>query len=459
MEKLHINIPEQAAVILNTLTSAGYEAYVVGGCVRDSLLGREPGDWDITTSARPEQVKALFHRTIDTGIAHGTVTVMVNHEGYEVTTYRIDGEYEDCRHPKEVQFTSQLTEDLRRRDFTINAMAYNPESGVIDKFDGISDLREKVIRCVGVPEERFDEDALRMMRAVRFSAQLGFDIDTPTCDAIRKKAGQLVNISAERIQMELVKILTSPNPQFIQLACNLGITAVVLPEYDRIRGVSQRTPNHIFDVESHTLKTLECIEADPVLRLTMLIHDFGKPDVKRVVEGGREIFYKHPEISANYAEKILRRLKFDNDTRTRVVRLVKWHGLKYDASETSVRRALNRVGEDIFDDFIKVQRADIQGKNPVVIPAKLAFLEEKESVYHKVIEEGQCFTIKQLAIGGRDLIAAGIEPGPLLGAVLDKLSEAVIDDQTLNEKEKLLALAQKLKDDHKVYDPKEDFFM
>lgn len=459
MERLSMRIPENAAVILKGLSEAGYEAYVVGGCVRDSLLGREPKDWDITTSARPEQVKAVFAHTIDTGIEHGTVTVMIGKEGYEVTTYRIDGEYEDSRHPKEVQFTSQLLEDLKRRDFTINAMAYNPDRGIVDAFDGIGDLERKIIRCVGVPQERFDEDALRIMRAVRFSAQLGFEIDGPTKEAITEKVQQLENISAERIQMELVKILVSDHPEYMRLACDLGITAVVLPEYDRIRGVSQHTPNHIYDVEEHTLRAMMNIVPDKVLRLTMLMHDFGKPDVKKVVEGSREIFYKHPEVSAAYAEKIMRRLKFDNDTRTKVVRLVKWHGLKYDASEVSVRRALNRVGQDIFEDFIRVQHADIEAKNPAVIPGKLALLAEKEKTYHKVIAEGQCFTVRQLAIGGLDLIRAGIEPGPLLGAVLDKLTEAVIDDQRMNNKEKLLELAEKLKDDPAVFTPKEDFFM
>lgn len=459
MEQLQITIPKKAAVILSTLMTAGYEAYIVGGCVRDCLLGREPKDWDITTSAKPHEVKELFSRTIDTGIEHGTVTVMIDHEGYEVTTYRVDGEYEDCRHPKQVLFTDNLLEDLKRRDFTINAMAYNPATGIVDAFDGIGDLKRRVIRCVGIPEERFDEDALRILRAVRFSAQLDFDIDGATCGAIRSRAPQLVNISAERIQMELVKILTSPNPQHMKMACDLGITAIILPEYDRIRGVSQHTPNHIYDVETHTLKAMAAISSDLVLRMTMLLHDFGKPDVKRVVDNGREIFYKHPEVSARYAEIILRRLKFDNFTRERVVRLVKWHGLKFDASEVSVRRAMNRVGADIFELFLKVQRADIMAKNPAVIPAKLELLDQKEQVYHRIIAEGQCFTVRQLDVTGRDLMAAGIQQGPLLGAVLDKLTEAVIDDQSLNERTRLLELALVLKDDPTVFQPKDDFFM
>ena len=326
------------------------------------------------------------------------------------------------------------------------------ESETMVKIDEIEPNRSQ-------PRQSFDEDALRIMRAVRFSAQLGFEIDGPTKEAIIEKVQQLENISAERIQMELVKILVSDHPEYMRLACDLGITAVVLPEYDRIRGVSQHTPNHIYDVEEHTLRAMMNIVPDKVLRLTMLMHDFGKPDVKKVVKGGREIFYKHPEVSAAYAEKIMRRLKFDNDTRTKVVRLVKWHGLKYDASEVSVRRALNRVGQDIFEDFIKVQHADIEAKNPAVIPDKLALLAAKEKTYHRVISEGQCFTVRQLAIGGLDLIRAGIEPGPLLGAVLDKLTEAVIDDPELNEKDKLLAKAAELKDDPAVFTPKEDFFM
>lgn len=298
-----------------------------------------------------------------------------------------------------------------------------------------------------------------MMRAVRFAAQLGFEIDGATKEAIRGKASHLQKISAERVQMELVKILTSPNPGHMKLACDLGITAVVLPEYDRIRGVTQHTPNHIYDVETHTLKAMAAIEDDAVLRLTMLLHDFGKPDVKQVLDGGREIFYRHPEKSAVYAEQILRRLKFDNYTRERVVRLVKWHGLKFDASQRSVRRALNRIGEDIFADFLKVQRADILAKNPAVIPGKLALLKDKEQTWHRVIKEGQCFTVRHLAVSGRDLIGAGISPGPLLGAVLDKLTEAVIDDQQLNTREQLLDMALKLKDDPDVFEPKEMFFM
>ena len=248
-----INLPEKVKYIIDRITQAGYEAYAVGGCIRDSVLGREPDDWDITTSARPQQVKELFRRTVDTGIAHGTVTVMLDKEGFEVTTYRIDGEYEDHRHPREVQFTSRLVEDLQRRDFTINAMAYNDISGLVDAFDGLGDIRRGVIRCVGCAEERFEEDALRILRALRFSAQLGYSIEEETEQAIRGLAPSLRAISAERIQTELVKLLTSPHPDYLRQAYDMGVTAVILPELDRCMETPQNHPHHCYTVGEHIL--------------------------------------------------------------------------------------------------------------------------------------------------------------------------------------------------------------
>lgn len=455
---MEIRIPEKVSEIIHELNQNGYDAFAVGGCVRDSILGKLPQDWDITTSAKPHEVKRIFRRTIDTGIEHGTVTVMLGKEGFEVTTYRVDGEYEDNRHPKQVSFTANLTEDLARRDFTINAMAYNPDCGLVDVFGGLEDLRRKVIRCVGTAAERFDEDALRILRAIRFSAQLGFDIEKNTREAMTKKARHLQNISAERIQAEIVKLLTSEHPEKIHEAYALGITKIILPEYDAIVGVSQNTPNHIYTVDKHTMIALKAVEATPVLRLTMLMHDMGKPAVKKTAEDGRDIFYRHPEVSARIAKTILKRLKFDNDTLDKVVRLVKWHGLKYNAEAVDVRKALNRVGRDIFDDFIKVQTADVLAKSPAVIERKLELLKEKTALYHQIIEENQCFEIKSLAINGRDLIAAGIEAGPLLGAVLERLTEEVIEDQSLNIKEKLVARALEVKDDAHIFDEKEYFF-
>ena len=285
---MKINIPQKAAQILKTLNAAGYEAYVVGGCVRDSILGREPGDWDITTSALPEQVKELFRRTVDTGIQHGTVTVMMDKEGFEVTTYRVDGEYHDGRHPDAVTFTRSLEEDLKRRDFTINAMAYHPEHGLVDLFGGMEDIGKRIIRCVGNPVERFTEDALRMLRAVRFSAQLGFTVEENTKAALARMSGNLEHVSAERIQTELVKLLVSDHPDYLRTAWETGLTREFLPEFDACMETEQNTPHHCYTVGEHILKSLTEIENDRLLRITMLLHDIAKPVVKKTDGNGRD---------------------------------------------------------------------------------------------------------------------------------------------------------------------------
>ena len=272
-KEFHISIPKNVKMIISILEKNGHEAFAVGGCIRDTILGRKPQDWDITTSALPCQVKELFHKTIDTGIEHGTVTVMMSRVGYEVTTYRIDGEYNDSRHPDSVEFTSNLIEDLRRRDFTINAMAYNPTVGLVDAFDGLGDIERKIIRCVGKPEERFGEDALRILRAVRFSAQLGFEIEEWTMKAIRKLANTLENISAERIRVELEKLIISNHPDKLITAYYAGITKVILPEFDRMMECPQNTPYHKYTVGEHTIKVMENVPntKDMTLKSTLLL--------------------------------------------------------------------------------------------------------------------------------------------------------------------------------------------
>ena len=294
-----IQLPGKVKFIIDTLTDAGWEAYAVGGCVRDSVLGRVPGDWDITTSASPEQIKGLFPKTVDTGIQHGTVTVLEGGEGFEVTTYRIDGEYQDMRHPSEVVFTSDLMEDLKRRDFTINAMAYNEKEGLIDAFDGIKDLQEKKIRCVGNPEDRFGEDALRMMRAVRFAAQLGFTIEDRTRQSMVSLAGNLGAVSPERIQTELVKLLISDHPEEMRTLYETGMTAVFLPEFDAMMDTPQNNRHHCYNVGEHTIAALQNIRPDKVLRLTMLFHDVAKPVCKSQDENGIYHFYGHPNLGAH----------------------------------------------------------------------------------------------------------------------------------------------------------------
>ena len=378
---MELRIPEKAEIILHTLEEAGYEAYVVGGCVRDSILGRSPDDWDITTSAKPEEVKALFRRTVDTGLIHGTVTVMLDKEGFEVTTYRVDGEYEDGRHPKEVSFTASLEEDLKRRDFTINAMAYNPKRGLVDLFGGVQDMENRIIRCVGNPLERFTEDALRILRAVRFSAQLGFSIEGETLKAISVLAPNLKYVSAERIQVELLKLLVSPHPDYLRTAYEAGITKEILPEFDRCMETEQNTPHHCYNVGEHTLQSLLNIRADKVLRLTMLLHDFGKPVVKRTDEDGRDHFKTHGPEGEKMAVSILRRLKMDNDTIRKVRSLIKWHDYRPKGEAVSVRKAISLIGEELFPLYLEVQKADILAQSAYRREEKLARLTAVSALY------------------------------------------------------------------------------
>lgn len=437
---MKLTIPVNAEKILRVLEKQGFEAFIVGGCVRDSILGRRPDDWDITTSARPEQVKALFRRTVDTGLKHGTVTVLMDKESYEVTTYRIDGEYEDGRHPKEVAFTASLEEDLKRRDFTINAMAYHPDRGLVDLFHGMDDIRAEIIRCVGNPLERFGEDALRILRAVRFSAQLGFSIEEETKKGIEELAPNLKLVSAERIQTELVKLLVSPHPDYFLTAYETGITRQFLPEFDACMETGQNTPHHCLSVGLHTLQSLLNIRPDKVLRLTMLLHDIGKPAVKKTDENGRDHFKMHGPAGEKMASAILRRLKFDNDTISKVCRLIRWHDDRPAPDMCSVRRAVNRIGEDIFPLYLEVQRADMLAQSTYKREEKAARLEGVNECYRKILEEGQCVSLKSMAVKGRDLIAAGYAPGPELGEILDRLLEHVLEHPEDNEKDRLLAL-------------------
>ena len=439
--QIRIDLPEQVEYIIKMLEQQGFEAYAVGGCVRDSILGRTPQDWDITTSAKPQQVKALFGHTIDTGIRHGTVTVMRNHVGYEVTTYRIDGEYEDARHPKEVQFTASLLEDLKRRDFTINAMAYNERDGLVDAFDGLRDLERGIVRCVGKAEERFTEDALRMLRAVRFASQLGFEVEEGTRLAMTRLSGNLAKVSAERIQAELVKLLVSDHPGLLRLAYETGLTGVFLPEFDRMMETPQNHPHHCYSVGEHTLEAVAAIPADRVLRLAMLLHDVAKPACRTTDEAGIDHFYGHQAAGKEQACVILKRLKFDNDTTDRVCRLIEWHDDTPKLSEKSIRRAISRIGAEQFPDLFAVRRADIRAQSAYQREEKLAYVDAYEAMYEEIVAQGQCLTIRDLAVDGRDLMGAGMKPGREMGEMLRRLLEAVLEEPGLNRKDCLLALA------------------
>ena len=435
---MEIRLPDNAKKILNILTDAGFEAYIVGGCVRDALLGRTPGDWDITTSAEPHQVKELFKRTVDTGIQHGTVTVLMGNEGYEVTTYRIDGKYEDGRHPKDVTFTRDLTEDMKRRDFTINAMAYNEQEGLIDRFGGIEDLNAGIIRCVGDPNERFGEDALRIMRAVRFSAQLDYEIDEDTEKAIQKLAGTLEKISAERIQTELVKLVMSDHPEKLMRAYELGITRVILPEFDRCMETQQNNPHHIYSVGEHIIRSMTYVKPDRILRLTMLLHDIAKPEAITTDSDGINHFKGHAALGADLAKDIFRRLKFDRETMDRACNLIRYHDDRFPAEPRAVRRAMNRVGRD-FPLFLEVRYADTMAQSDYYRAEKLKFIEDTKRIYEETLEKKDCVDLKSLAVNGKDLIALGVTPGKALGDTLGAMLIDVLDNPEHNNRDYLLS--------------------
>lgn len=437
-----IKLPKDVKYIIDVLQGAGFEAYAVGGCVRDTILGKEPDDWDITTSAKPLEIKGLFRVTIDTGIQHGTVTVLRNHVGYEVTTYRIDGVYEDSRHPKEVTFTANLKEDLLRRDFTINAMAYNDTEGLIDEYGGLEDIKSGIIRCVGIAKERFTEDALRMMRAVRFSAQLGYRIEEETGQAIRKLHKNLSNISAERINTELTKLLMSDNPDFIRQAYELGITSVILPEFDLCMECSQNNRHHRYNVGEHTIHSIKNSPKDKVLRYTMLFHDMGKPVCKVTDECGKDHFHGHDVISAELSHSIMKRLKFDNDTLYKVEKLVRNHDRYIEMNKKAVRRAINIMGEELFPLLLMVKEADINAQSDYKYEEKIEKLKSFWHLYDEIKESRECVMLKQLKITGKDIIEIGVNPGPTIGIILEKLLNIVLDEPSMNDRDILLKEAK-----------------
>lgn len=471
---MEIQVPEKVNSIINTLLQHGQEAYAVGGCVRDSLLGRKADDWDITTSASPYEVKALFRRTIDTGIQHGTVTVMLDKEGFEVTTYRIDGEYEDGRHPKEVSFTKNLEEDLKRRDFTINAMAYNEQTGMIDIFGGVEDLKKKIIRCVGVAGDRFDEDALRILRAFRFSAQLGFSIEEATRAAAKQRAEHLKKISAERIRTELTKLLLSKNPDRLLWMQENEITKVILPEFDEMLFTEQKNSNHQYTVGIHTLRVVEFVtdvsrqrsyiqenlpdfpvdlvcservwdkKEQQILRFAALLHDAAKPKVQVTTPQGEHHFPNHAKVGTVKAKEVMQRLKFDNETTEYVMRLVAAHSdyIVWTASEeenlAAVRKMMYRLGPDLMELLWELQLADVLAQHPACLRVKLEALAKTKQLHRKIVAGGDCVSLKQLKVNGKDLMELGIQPGKQIGELLEKLLLDVLENPAVNEREQLL---------------------
>ena len=439
---MKIKLPASVKMVIESLQARGFEAYAVGGCVRDSILGRSPDDWDITTSATPYEVKKIFQKTVDTGLKHGTVTVLAGSHALEVTTYRIDGEYEDSRHPKNVEFTRNLGDDLQRRDFTINAMAYNDLAGLVDLYGGMEDLQKKSIRCVGNPKERFGEDALRILRAVRFSAQLGFGIEEETLRAVQDLAPTLKQISAERIAVELTKLLVSDRPEAMRTVWATGITKVVLPEFDRLMETPQNNPHHCYNVGEHTLESLRFVGNDKVLRWTMLLHDMGKPACRTTDEDGVDHFKGHGRASVELAKEILKRLKFDNDTIRKVTVLIQWHDCRMNADAKSVRRIMSRVTPELFRLLMEVQYADAMAQSEYRRREKLERIEKVRKLSKKIVEQKQCLSLKDLKLTGKDVMELGAVPGPVIGQVLNAALYEVLEEPSRNEPEILKKFAK-----------------
>ena len=413
---MRIQIPSHVEYIIGKLNQNGYEAFAVGGCVRDTLLGRTPGDWDITTSARPEQVKALFRRTIDTGIQHGTVTVMLEKTGYEVTTYRIDGEYEDGRHPRQVEFTSDLLEDLKRRDFTINAMAYSHETGIVDAFGGMEDLEKRVIRCVGEPMERFEEDALRILRAIRFSAQLDFSIEEKTREAITRIAPNLAKVSRERVQMELTKLLCSDHPEQIRQVYETGISRYVSEEFSCL-------PWEKAEI-SPALPKEKYVRWAAFLRCACLAEqDSWQTDLSCEKAAGKN-FCEEREKAVRAGGKILRDLKLDNETIGRVKTLTSWCGEKLLPEAPSVRRAMSKMEPEVWDALVELNQ----------------YGDEILCLTKEIRAAGDCLDLKHLAVNGRDLMSAGVRPGKDMGEILNRMLQEVLEHPENNQKEILMSM-------------------
>ena len=436
-----MQLPDYVNTALSRLESAGFEAYAVGGCVRDRLMGRAPTDYDVTTSALPQETAAVFagERVVETGMKHGTVTVLLDGHPLEITTFRIDGAYSDARHPDAVTFTRSLRADLARRDFTVNAMAYSARTGLVDPFGGEADVRAKILRCVGDPAARFREDALRILRCVRFSSVLGFAIDPATAAAARASRALLRTISAERVAGELKKLVCGADVRRVVLA-ETDILGAVLPEILPMRFFDQRNKHHVFDVLEHCAAACEAVPPEPVLRLAALLHDVGKPDCFFTDEDGVGHFYGHAERGAEITDAILRRLRLDNESRERITLLVRRHDMRIDPEKRSVLRCLRRFGAEFFFQLLEIKRADTLAHAPgPKMDERLQRYAELKALARDAIAEEACFSLRSLAVNGRDLLDAGFAPGPAVGQALETLLDAVTDGRVPNEKAALLA--------------------
>ncbi|KNF09973.1 tRNA nucleotidyltransferase/poly(A) polymerase [Gottschalkia purinilytica] len=442
---MKIVYPEEVKIILDTLKGKGYKGYIVGGCVRDYLLKKIPQDWDICTNATPNEMLNIFKnfKVIPTGIKHGTISVIVNNKIFEVTTFRTEKEYINNRKPSEVEFTRDLKDDLKRRDFTINALAYNDEDGLIDLFCGIEDLEKSLIKCVGDPYERFQEDALRILRGVRFATKLNFNIDNETFDAMHNKRELLKNISKERIREELVKILLSDKPSTgIRMLSELDLLKYTIPDIEECIGFEQKNPNHDKDIFEHTMCVLDNTEPKLNLRLAALLHDIGKPKCFTTDEKGIGHFYGHAKIGEELSEKILRSLKFDNDTILSVKILVEYHMSLYNfEKDKSVKKFINKVGLNNIEDLLKLQIADRKGTKEGRDFNEIC---EFKNRYEEILNKKEPLSFKDLKINGHDIMELGFSQGKVIGEILKYLLDKVLEDPSLNNKDKLFKLVKEI---------------
>ncbi len=436
--ELYIQLPSNVQFAIDRLEQSGYDAYIVGGCVRDSILGKEPNDWDITTSASPEDTLKAFsdHRTIETGLKHGTVSVVIDGEVLEITTYRIDGEYLDNRHPESVSFSRSIADDLARRDFTVNAMAYHPVRGLVDLYGGREDIRARVIRCVGAPCRRFREDGLRILRAIRFASVLDFTVEENTANAVHECRNLLSNIAAERIREEFCKLLCGKGA--VPVLRDFGdVCSVFLPEMGRCIGFLQNSKYHCHDVFEHTLAALaEENTGDLVTRLSILFHDIGKPlCYTEDAEGGH--FKGHASIGVEITDAVLHRLRFDNDRIARICELVALHDLPIPATARSVKRLMRRLSDADILRLLEIKRCDriAHAEDYRELPPELRDIPE---LIREIRAADACLHLSDLAVTGNDLIAMGMQPGKAIGVLLNQLFEEVLDDKLPNDRELLL---------------------
>lgn len=440
------NIPAQVETALNVFYQNGYSAYIVGGAVRDLVMNITPSDWDIATAAKPQITEELFsaYKCVETGIKHGTVTVIIDDLPIEITTFRIESSYSDNRRPDSVDFVSDLSSDLSRRDFTCNAMAFNPQEGLVDLFGGREDIQNKLLRCVGEPEVRFHEDALRIMRALRFSSILGFEIDKDTSNAVIDCTDLLGNISAERIFSELTKLLCGVNAKEILLDYS-SVFFFIMPELKPMKGCAQHHERHMYDVWEHSAASVGYIKPEPCLRLAMLLHDSGKPLVKTTDADGVDHFYGHAEISRDIAEKILLRFKASNAMRKKVSELILYHDFLPDkVSKNTYKHYITLLGFDTVKDLFNIREADVRAENPVYLEQSLLQNAAGMSILNEILTQDECLSLKDLAIDGDDLIALGFDTSPELGSVLKTLFNEVSEEIIPNEKQALTARAKEL---------------